>query len=76
MVMNIERVAGRYTGARVFCATRAEDRANLGERVTVWLRENPGVEIADVCVTQSSDADFHCLTITLFFRGARSRRAL
>lgn len=56
-----------FTGVKVFSATKARDRAELGERVTDWLRDNPHFEIRDRVVTQSSDSGFHCLTITLFF---------
>ncbi len=40
----------------------------MGDAITKWLRENPGLEIVDKVVTQSSDKEFHCLTITLFYR--------
>jgi hypothetical protein len=53
---------------KVFSATKARERGRLGEDVTLWMRENKGVEIVDKIVTQSSDSEFHCLTITLFYR--------
>lgn len=56
------------TGAKVFSATRAKEREELGESITRWIRANPNVEIVDKIVTQSSDREFHCLTVTLFFR--------
>ena len=40
----------------------------LGERVTEWLRNHPELEVVDKRVLQSSDAEFHCLTITLLYR--------
>ena len=55
-------------GLKVFSATKARDRDVLGERVTAWIREHPECELFDKIVTQSSDAEFHCLTITLFYR--------
>ena len=55
-------------GVKVFSATKARERAGLGESVTFWLRENKDVEIIDRVVTQSSDSEFHCLTITLFYK--------
>lgn len=58
------------TGAKVFTATRAKEREELGESITRWLRANPSLEIVDKIVTQSSDREFHCLTITLFYREA------
>jgi hypothetical protein len=36
--------------------------------VKVWLRANADIRIVDKVVTQSSDREFHCLTITLFFQ--------
>ena len=63
---NRER-AMQFTGVKVFSATKAKEREELGETVTRWLRSND-VEIVDRVVTQSSDDEFHCLTIVLFFR--------
>jgi len=57
-----------FTGVKVFSTTLARDREVMGEAITRWLRENPTVEVLDKVVTQSSDKEFHCLTITLFFR--------
>ncbi len=57
----------QFTGVKVFSATKAKEREELGETVTRWLRAND-VEIVDRVVTQSSDDEFHCLTIVLFFR--------
>ena len=57
------------TGVKVFSATKAKDRELLGEVITEWIRVNGGnVDIVDKIVTQSSDSEFHCLTITLFYR--------
>ena len=56
-----------FTGVKVFSATKAREREELGENVTRWLRATPGVTIKDKIVTQSSDREFHCLTITLFY---------
>jgi len=57
-----------FTGIKVFSTTLARDRESMGENITKWLRENPDAEIVDKVVTQSSDKEFHCLTITLFYR--------
>jgi hypothetical protein len=57
-----------FNGMKVFSATKARDRGELGERITSWLREHGDIEIVDKKVTQSSDKEFHCLTVTLFFR--------
>lgn len=52
----------------MFTATKARERQELGTEVTKWLKENSGVQIVDKVVTQSSDAEFHCLSITIFYR--------
>ena len=57
-----------FSGVKVFSATLARDREVLGETITRWMRENPNREVVDKVVTQSSDQEFHCLTITLFYR--------
>ncbi len=60
--------ADMFNGVKVFSATKMVDREVLGERITQWLRENPDKEVVDKIVTQSSDNEFHCLAITLFFK--------
>jgi folate-dependent tRNA-U54 methylase TrmFO/GidA len=60
--------ATNFTGVKVFSTTLARDREAMGENITRWLKENSGVEIVDKEVTQSSDKEFHCLSITLFYR--------
>jgi hypothetical protein len=59
-----------YTNVKVFSATKARDREALGETVTAWLRDpaQRGVEVVRHEVTQSSDAEFHMLAVTLFYR--------
>jgi hypothetical protein len=54
-------------GAKVFTATKAKDREELGEVVTRWIKDNPRARILDKIVTQSSDSEFHCLSITIFY---------
>jgi hypothetical protein len=49
-------------------------RANLGEVVTAWIAAHPNIKIVDVTVTQSSDSDFHCLSITLTYWERASTR--
>ena len=61
-------VSAPFTGVKVFSTTLARDRETMGETITRWLRDNPGVEVVDRVVTQSSDKEFHCLTILLFYR--------
>jgi len=57
-----------FTGVKVFSATKAKERDDLGEQVTRWLRANGDLEIVDRTVVQSSDNEFHCLTVVLFYR--------
>jgi hypothetical protein len=57
-----------FTGVKVFSSTLADDRARMGEKIVEWLRTNPDLEVVDQVVTQSSDAAYHCVAITLFFR--------
>jgi hypothetical protein len=54
-------------GAKVFTATKAKDRDGLGEVLTRWIQDNPQARIIDKVVTQSSDREFHCLSITIFY---------
>jgi len=44
-----------------------QERENLGEKVTGWIREHPQCQVVDTIVTQSSDEAFHCLAITVFY---------
>lgn len=57
----------KFNGVKVFSATMAQERDQLGEKITSWLAERPSVKIIDKIVTQSSDEAFHCLAITLFY---------
>ena len=59
----------QFTGVKVFSTTLARDREAMGENITKWITENQSsVEIVDKTVTQSSDKEFHCLTVTLFYK--------
>ncbi len=58
----------QFTGMKIFSTTLARDREAMGDTITRWLQENQQVEIVDKIVTLSSDKEFHCLTITLFYR--------
>jgi late competence protein required for DNA uptake (superfamily II DNA/RNA helicase) len=60
-----------YSGVKVFSATKHKDRDELGERITDWLSAHPKVDVVKEIVTQSSDSEFHCLTITLFYRESK-----
>lgn len=66
--MGESAVANSFTGMKVFSTTLARDREMMGENITRWMKENPNIEIVDRVVTQSSDKEFHCLTISIFFK--------
>ena len=57
----------RIKGCKVFSATKPRERDELGERVTAWIRRHPDYRMVDKIVTQSSDSQFHCITITVFY---------
>ena len=57
-----------FTGVKVFSATKAKEREELGETITRWLKANADMEIVDKVVNQSSDNEFHCLSIVFFFK--------
>jgi hypothetical protein len=50
---------------KVFSATRARDREEIGDRVTNWLQANPQLEVRKTVVSLSSDRKFHCLSLVL-----------
>jgi len=57
-----------FTGVKVFTATKSREREDLGDAVTRWLHQHPESEVVDKVVTQSSDREYHCLSITIFYR--------
>ncbi len=59
--------------SKLFSATKAKDREELGEKVTGFLRDYSG-QVVDKVVAQSSDNEFHCLTVILFCRDNGKRR--
>lgn len=59
-----------FNGVKVFSATMFADRAQLGEKVSAWMASGPPRTFSDIVVTQSSDAAFHCITITVFYQEA------
>ncbi len=56
-----------FNEVKVFSATKAKDRDELGNRVTEFLRSFKG-QIVDCKILQSSDNEFHCLTIVLLLK--------
>lgn len=58
-----------FDGLKVFSATKQKERDELGETVTRWLNEKKNeIEVVDKMITQSSDSEYHCVTISLFYK--------
>jgi thiamine pyrophosphate-dependent acetolactate synthase large subunit-like protein len=56
-----------WNKVKVFSATKAREREELGDVITRWIAsEKP--EVIDVQVRQSSDNEFHCLSLTFFYK--------
>ena len=64
---------GVIRSVKVFSVTMARQRDALGERVSAWIREHSEIRILRTVVAQSSDLQFHCLSIILFCGEAHSR---
>lgn len=58
-----------FDGVKVFSATKRNEREELGEEITRWLQDNKGkIDLVDKVVTQSSDSEYHCIAVTLFYK--------
>ena len=57
----------KFNSVKVFSATMFEQRDRLGETVSNWIAANANIKLTDITVTQSSDAAFHCIAITVFY---------
>ena len=57
-----------FTGVKVFSATKAKDREELSENISRWLKSNADLEIVDKVVRQSSDNEFHCYSMLIFYK--------
>ncbi|MBS1123853.1 MAG: hypothetical protein H6Q90_6081 [Deltaproteobacteria bacterium] len=68
---HLKAIRNEFDGVKVFSATKARDREALGDAITTWIDQHPERRLVDKIVTQSSDSEFHCLTITLFYRQLR-----
>lgn len=61
-----------FNGVKVFSATMHNDRAVLGEKVTEWIAAHPELDVVEIVQTQSSDRDFHCVALPLFYFDQRA----
>ena len=57
-----------FTGVKVFSATKAKEREELSENINRWIKSNADLEIVDRVVCQSSDNEFHCYSMLLFYK--------
>lgn len=64
----------QINGVKVFSATMHSQRAQLGETATAWITAHRELTIVDITVVQSSDAEFHCVTIVVGYRDPRAAR--
>jgi hypothetical protein len=67
MPQHQNHTTARFNGVKVFSATMAQERENLGEKVTAWIQANKEKKVTDIVITQSSDEAFHCIAITVFY---------
>lgn len=56
-----------FNAVKVFSATKFKDREDLGEKISDWIGWSRP-EIVDKVVMQSSDSEFHCLTVVIFYK--------
>ena len=63
-----------FNGVKIFSATMFQQRGQLGETVTAWIAANPSAQVTEFVVTQSSDAEFHCIAISVFYSEPIVRR--
>lgn len=66
---NVQALNTFGSGVRIktFSATKAGDREVLGDRVTSWLRDSRA-ELLRTDVLQSSDNEFHCLSLVVHYK--------
>jgi len=53
---------------KTFSATMAKDREALGDHVTSWLRLHDDVTVDEIRTLQSSDSEYHCLSVIIIGR--------
>lgn len=56
-----------YNAVMIFSATMAREREQLGDRISNWIKQTQP-DIIDCVVKQSSDSQFHCITLVFFYR--------
>jgi hypothetical protein len=64
---------GPFNGVKVFSATMHAQRDALGDVITAWIGAHPRYELRELIVSQSSDAAFHCYSMTVLYWEAGGR---
>jgi hypothetical protein len=62
----VKVIGASFSAVKVFSATKARDRLALGERITEWIQDQHP-HIKETAVLQSSDNEFHCLSVVVFY---------
>ncbi len=60
-----------FDGMMIFSASKHGDRERMGENVTAWRLRNSTSVITDVRTMQSSDNEFHCVTVIIFYKNKK-----
>lgn len=60
-----------FDGMMMLSASKHAEREKMGAEVTAWRQRNPTLEIVDVRTLQSSDSEFHCVTIIIFYKNKK-----
>lgn len=60
-----------FDGMVIFSASKHVDREKMGADVTNWRQRNPALQIVEVRTLQSSDNEFHCVTIIVFYKNKK-----
>ncbi len=63
-----------FNGVEIFTVTKAKERDKLSQTITGWINANRAITIVDYKITQSSDSEFHCLTVAIFYRIPKNAR--
>ena len=60
-----------FDGMVIFSASKHTDREKMGADVTAWRRNSASATITDVRTMQSSDNEFHCVTVVIFYKNKK-----
>jgi hypothetical protein len=57
-----------FSNVKIFSATTSIARSMLGDTVTAWfVAQRSLIAIADIKLVQSSDSEYHCISIVVFY---------